>query len=425
LGGLAAAPLLAAAGPSFSTPSGSQPVRSGTETVEAWRPGNLDIHHIATGCGNAALVICPDGTSLMIDAGAIYDRDRFAIAPKPDASRRAGEWIARYAARHLKAAQRAEIDYFLLTHLHRDHMGEMQETLPRSAWGDYRLTGIADVAETLPVRRIIDRGFPDYRYPAPLDDPHQRNYIAFVRAQQARGAIAEKIKVGSAAQIRLLRDPDAFAGFKIRNLVANGEIWTGQGEATKRLFPDVTGRPSQDLPTENECCLAIRLDYGAFSYYCGGDLSHNDRYGAAPWADIESPVAKIAGPVDVAVANHHAYADATGADFVRALRPRAFVVMTWDSAHPAISPLGNMLSRDLYPDERSILITAVKPENEIVNRRLAEVRSRNGHILVRVAPGGGDYRIFILDNGDESDRVIDQLGPFPGRGLTALTAPGR
>jgi hypothetical protein len=31
-----------------------------------WTPGQLDIHHIATGRGNATLVIMPDGTSLLL-----------------------------------------------------------------------------------------------------------------------------------------------------------------------------------------------------------------------------------------------------------------------------------------------------------------------------------------------------------------------
>jgi hypothetical protein len=34
-----------------------------------WQPGNLDIHIINTGRGDAALLILPDGTSLQFDAG--------------------------------------------------------------------------------------------------------------------------------------------------------------------------------------------------------------------------------------------------------------------------------------------------------------------------------------------------------------------
>ncbi len=37
--------------------------------LPAWTPGTLDIHQISTGRGNSALLILPDGTSLLIDAG--------------------------------------------------------------------------------------------------------------------------------------------------------------------------------------------------------------------------------------------------------------------------------------------------------------------------------------------------------------------
>ena len=39
-----------------------------------WREGYLDLHHINTGRGNATLVMMPDGTSLLIDAGAATGR---------------------------------------------------------------------------------------------------------------------------------------------------------------------------------------------------------------------------------------------------------------------------------------------------------------------------------------------------------------
>jgi hypothetical protein len=38
--------------------------------LPAWRPGVLEIHHIGTNRGNSALLILPDGTTMMVDAGA-------------------------------------------------------------------------------------------------------------------------------------------------------------------------------------------------------------------------------------------------------------------------------------------------------------------------------------------------------------------
>ena len=36
-------------------------------------PGTLDIHHISTGRGNATFFVLPDGTTLLVDAGAAGD----------------------------------------------------------------------------------------------------------------------------------------------------------------------------------------------------------------------------------------------------------------------------------------------------------------------------------------------------------------
>ena len=39
------------------------------ETYKGWNPGEMEIHHIHTGMGEANLIIMPDGTSMQIDAG--------------------------------------------------------------------------------------------------------------------------------------------------------------------------------------------------------------------------------------------------------------------------------------------------------------------------------------------------------------------
>jgi hypothetical protein len=381
-------------------------------SYESWKPGMLDIHHISTGRGNATFFLCPDGTTMLVDAGATAQSSEYIIAPKPDGSRRPGEWVARYAQRRLQEANRNEIDYCVLTHFHGDHMGDVSSDLPKSRKGNYQLTGIADVAEVIPVHRFLDRNYPDYNYPKPVDDEHSVNYIHMVKEHVRRGAEAHRFAVGSDKQIRLLRNAAAYPTFTVRNLAANGEVWTGIGDTTRHMFPLVSSLVPNDLPTENMCSLAFRLSYGAFDYYTGGDLSNGNTDGSEPWRDIETPVAQAAGPVDVAVVNHHGYADADGIGMVRALRPQAFLVLAWDSAHPTVNTLGNLLSTQLYPSRRDLFSTAMKEENRISNRRIADFKSTNGHIVVRVEPGGERFQILILDNANENDRVLARFGPY-------------
>jgi len=382
------------------------PRSSASEAYEPWRPGMLDIHHISTGRGNSTLFLCPDGTSMMVDAGAIYASLEYTIAPKPDGARRPGEWLGRYAKRHLRETGHEEIDYFVLTHFHADHMGESTSELPFVSHGGYRLTGVSDVAEVVPIHRFIDRNYTSYDY------PQQENYIRFIREQVRLGAAAQRIQVGSDQQIRLLRNADRYPDFSIWNLAANGEVWTGVGNETRHQFPALSTLKPEDYPSENMCSLALRLSYGKFDYYTGGDLSGSDEYGNEPWRNIETKVAQAAGPVEVAVVNHHGYADADGPGMVRALRPQVFLILAWDSAHPTVNALGNMLSTTLYPGPRDIFSTAMKEENRISNRRIADFKSKNGHIVVRVAPGGQSFRIVILNNADEQDRVLATFGPY-------------
>jgi len=140
------------------------------------------------------------------------------------------------------------------------------------------------------------------------------------------GEACERLQPGRANQIRLLREPGRYPEFKVRDLAANGEVWTGNGEETRRHFPDLSNLPKDNLPNENMCSIAIRISYGAFDYFTGGDLTCDTEETGESWRDIETEVARAAGPVDVAVANHHAYFDAVGPNFVRLLRTRVFIV---------------------------------------------------------------------------------------------------
>jgi L-ascorbate metabolism protein UlaG (beta-lactamase superfamily) len=93
------------------------------QPLPAWTPGTLDIHQINTARGNAALLIFPDGTSMLLDAGDGGNLPPRGTPPKPDASRTPGEWIARYIRHMLTHDPTPTLDYAYLTHFHDDHMG--------------------------------------------------------------------------------------------------------------------------------------------------------------------------------------------------------------------------------------------------------------------------------------------------------------
>ena len=152
------------------------------QPLPAWQEGEMDIHHINTGMGNAAFMILPDGTTFLVDAGALDPTEARTQSPrntkaKPSAERQPGEWIARYIRKVSKAPV---VDYALMTHFHDDHMGTPTSVSRRSEKGKYALAGITEVAEFVPVKKIIDRGWPDYSYPRPSEDAMMQNYRTFL-----------------------------------------------------------------------------------------------------------------------------------------------------------------------------------------------------------------------------------------------------
>jgi hypothetical protein len=46
---------------------------------------------------------------------------------------------------------------------------------------------------------------------------------------------------------------------------------------------------------------------------------------------------------------------------------------------------------------------------------IEKLASDRGHVVLRVAPGGGAYRVVIVDDASESHVVKKIFGPFPSR----------
>ena len=386
--------------------------REGT-SLAPWQRGQLDIHHISTGRGDSTLIVAPDGTTIMIDAGAMYAHGPFNLDLKPNDTRRPGEWIARYAARRLLAAKSSALDYLVVTHIHPDHIGDVNPSLPRASAGDYQLTGVSDVAAQLPVGVLLDRGAPDYANVDIRTAPFAQNYIRFVQARLAAGGRVERLRAGVHNQIRLVKAAGAFPTFDVRNIAVNGDVWTGRSAQFRQLFPSRTALKPEDLPDENAYSAALRLTYGKFAYFAAGDLTSNTLDGDLPWRDVESRAAEVAGPVDVAVAAHHGLSDSTGADVVRALRPRVWLIDAWHVSHPSITTLERLFSQRLYSGQRDVFATGLSAANGLVNERLTRrLSSSAGHVVIRVAPGGGSYRVVVTDNSDEADRVLGVFGPY-------------
>jgi hypothetical protein len=389
------------------------------DSLPAWTPGMLDIHQIVTGRGNSAFMTFPDGTTLLLDAGDAgdteYDRLHASDADqRPDASRTPAQWIVRYI-RHMTGSD-GRLDYAVITHFHADHMGIITGAEPLSTHGDYHLRGITEIGEALPIARLMDRGWPDYQYlPPPANDRMFANYRRFIAANTAAGRLTMiGAHAGSARQITQVRKPDPHIPFEVRIVAVNDRVWTGKGDETKVRFPALDSIPLRaDWPDENMCSVAMRIKYGRFDYFTGGDMPGYPVPGAASWHDEETDVARAIGPTDVHVVNHHGSLEEENPFWLATLRSRVMIVPAWAATHPSPDVLKRMLSPRIYPEPRDIFVTLFRDATKAATgARAAQVASDHGHVVVRVEPGGARYWVLVLDDATESYRITSVHGPY-------------
>jgi len=359
-----------------------------------WSRGTLDIHQISTGHGNAAFFIFPDGTTMLVDAGAVGD----------DAT---GAKIARYIERMYPVGGQApspvrddrqagapvtpldrRLDYALVTHYHADHM-----------------SGLPDVGTAIPIGTLIDRGV---AYLPPPDDAMMKKYRAFIAEKHVK---EEAIRVGANDQIVLRREPDAFKSFEVRNVAGSGQVWTGEGSGARSMFP--TTYAKEDTPSENMCSIGIRIRYGRFDFFTGGDMPGVPDAGAPDWQSVETAVARVIGPTDVHVANHHGSIDPESVFFLATLRSPVIILPSWSPTHPSQDSLKRMLATRLYPGPHDIFATKLYDATKTsIGSRADQLKAQHGHIVIRVVPGGDRYQVFVLDDVGEEPNVVAIHDPY-------------
>jgi hypothetical protein len=394
-----------------------------------WREGWLDLHHINTGRGNAALYVLPDGTTILFDAGELDPTDPRTTSERntpirPDGSKKPYEWIAHYI-QHIAA--RKEIDYAVISHFHDDHFGGWYPGAPASKDGKFTLSGITGVADLIPMHRLLTR---DYHYPvdpakqlrqmAP-DNPHAKSwneYIAFLDDRRNHGYADGFLQAGSRTQIHLVHQAGRYPDCYVQNVKSNGWIWTGRDSAVEQHFPPLDTADRKTWPDENSLSNVILIHYGPFTYYTGGDCPGNVFLGDPSWRDVETPVARVVGEVDVATMDHHGNRDAVNAFQVKTLRPSVWIEQVWTADHPGHETLIRVTSPLLYRENRDLFATNFMEANHLVIGPLVDrsYRSRQGHIVVRVLPGGKTYYVIILDDSRADALVKAVFGPYTSKG---------
>jgi len=379
------------------------------ETLPAWQEGELDIHFINSGRGECVFYILPDGTTMVVDCGEIPDDPKARwphVQRKPLSGESAHEVDARYVRHFHPKGPNAHLDYMQVSHFHLDHIGATDTT------------GVIAFYKLLPFDRLIDRGYPDYE--AAVSFAHRvgkiGKYVAFVEDKVARdGLKAERFELGRDDQITLLNNPSKYPDFRIFNYARDGKLWQDGKEVD--LYD---GKVNEN---GTSCCFLLR--YGDFDFLTCGDAGANSK--------VEIPLAREIGrSIEAMKANHHLAWNTHAPETMEILRPRVIVGQNFSAHQPWIPVLEGIWKASPKTKIYSTNMTPVNYQKEDVARAKADhggasitderyaaalkkMAATSGHVVIRVAPGGKSFSVYVLDDTDFSYKVIQADGPFSCR----------
>ena len=416
----------------------SEPAPKVGEVIPAWEEGVMDIHFINSTTGESVFIIMPDGTQLLIDAASSTvstnnksNTTNTGIRSRWDPTKtntRGSQIIADYIRKCMEWTGNNKIDYFVTTHYDNDHIGGYSESLPVSKNSPtYRVIGAAEILDEFQVGKFMDRGYPDYNYPHATQHykDNVQNYIKAVKWHvDNKGLNAEMFKSGVATQI--VPKTDKYK-VKVQNISVNGEVWTGVGTNVNYTFPELKdiecANPpeptnAENCPPENACSCVMKITYGNFDYFAGGDLQYNGK-SYKDWKNIELPCAKISGRVDVMKANHHGVTNTNQPEALEALNPKHIVVCSWVDCHPRTKVLNTMITTlpnvdvhvtNFWKGERPSGV-----DEKVTDEQAARVKCYDGHIVVRVTDGGKYYRIMTLEDVQGTMKVKQVTSRYTSR----------
>lgn len=250
----------------------------------------LKVYAIDVEGGKSTLYVSPSGQSMLVDAGYAGNGGRDA------------DGIVAAA----KAAGVTQIDYLVITHYHRDHMG-----------------GVPQLAARMPVLNFVDHG---QNYENSSAD--YENYLA----ARARG---KHIEVKAADRIPI-------EGLDVQVVTASGKAIQAPLAGAGQPNPLCAAyRPIDVDQGENAHSIGMMITYSKFRLVDLGDLHWNQEY------DLACPN-NLLGAVDVYMSTHHAKKTSGAPAIVQALRPKAAIVnngptsgaseSAWEAIHQSAGP---------------------------------------------------------------------------------------
>jgi beta-lactamase superfamily II metal-dependent hydrolase len=246
----------------------------------------LQVYAIDVEGGKSTLYVSPSGESMLVDTGyaAFQGRDAKRIV----------------AAAH--AAGIKQIDYLVITHYHKDHVG-----------------GVPELAALIPIRTFVDHG---RNYEDVKDNGAE--YKAYVKTR-SEGKHLE-VKAGDRIPIQ---------GVDVQVVTASGTAVKGGGQPNPLC---ASFHPIAADNVENSHSIGMVITFGKFRLVDLGDLYWNREY------DLACPTNQL-GNVDVYMTTHHGKKTSGSPQLVHALHFKAAIMnnsattggsdQAWQTIHSA------------------------------------------------------------------------------------------
>jgi competence protein ComEC len=249
----------------------------------------LQMYSIDVEGGQSTLIVSPSGQSILVDTGW------------PDFKGRDADRIVAAA----KAAKVKRIDYLVITHYHRDHVG-----------------GVTQLAERVKIGMFVDHG-PNQEN----SEDTRKNYEAYEKViKDARHAV---VRPGDGLPVK---------GITVEVLTAAGghisQPLPGAGEAN----PYCGSEPEPPVDSsENAQSLGILITYGKFRFLDLGDLTKKKEL------ELMCPNNPI-GTVDLFLVSHHGLSSSNSKALVWGVHPRVAIMN--NGAHKGGDPAAWQLVHD-------------------------------------------------------------------------------